>query len=79
MSKAQKKSAVRRKRAVSKESEADQQMFEQSPEEKLKDVREAEVKFADWALQRISQGEFRKNYYKLLKQYEEENGRMVKD
>ena len=54
-------------------------MFEQSPEEKLKDVREAEDKFADWALQRISQGEFRENYYKLLKQYEEENGRMVKD
>ena len=58
---------------------ADQQMFEQSPEEKLKEVRDKERQFADWALERVSQGEFRENYYKLLKQYEEENGRMVKD
>jgi hypothetical protein len=54
-------------------------MFEQSREEKLKEVRDKERQFADWALKRISQGEFRENYYKLLKQYEEENGRMVKD
>lgn len=54
-------------------------MFEQSQEEKLKEVRDKERQFADWALKRISQGEFRENYYKLLKQYEEENGRMVKD
>lgn len=54
-------------------------MFEQSREEKLKEARDKERQFADWALKRISQGEFRENYYKLLKQYEEENGRMVKD
>ena len=55
-------------------------MFEQSQEGKrLKEQREAEAKFATWALQKVSQGKFRKNYYKLLKQYEEENGRMVKD
>jgi len=55
-------------------------MFEQSQEgRRLKDVREAEAKFATWALQRVPQGEFRENYYKLLKQYEEENGRMVKN
>ena len=56
-------------------------MFEHSQrgEKRLRDVREAEAKFATWALQRISQGEFRENYYKLLKQYEEENGKMVKD
>ena len=54
-------------------------MFEQSQEEKLKEVRDKERQFTDWALKRISQGEFRENYYKLLKQYEEENGRMVKD
>tara|TARA_R100000231_G_scaffold124905_1_gene95227 strand:+ start:158 stop:343 length:186 start_codon:yes stop_codon:yes gene_type:complete len=60
--------------------EENQQMFEQSQGEKrLKDVREAEAKFATWALKRVSQGEFRENYYNLLKQYEEENGRMVKD
>jgi len=55
-------------------------MFEQSPEEeRLKELREADVKFADWALQRVLPGNFMENYYKLLKQYEEENGRMVKD
>ena len=54
-------------------------MFEQSPKEKLEEVRDKERQFTDWALQRISQGEFRENYYNLLKQYEEENGRMVKD
>ena len=54
-------------------------MFEQSREEKLKDVREAEANFATWALKRAPQGEFRENYCKLLKQYEEENGRMVKN
>ena len=54
-------------------------MFEQAPKEKLEEVRDKERQFADWALQRISQGEFRENYYNLLKQYEEENGRMVKD
>lgn len=55
-------------------------MFEQSQGEKrLKDVREAEAKFATWALQRVSQGEFRENYYKLLKLYEEENDILVKN
>lgn len=55
-------------------------MFEQSPkEEKQKEQREAEVKFADWALTQVSQGEFMENYYKLLKQYEEENVILVKD
>ena len=58
---------------------ADQQMFEQSQKEEGKELRDKERQFVDWALQRVSQGEFRKNYYKLLKQYEEENGRMVKD
>ena len=50
-----------------------------SREKRLKDVREEEAKFATWALKRVLQGEFRENYYKLLKQYEEENGRMVKN
>ena len=54
-------------------------MFEQSQKEEGKEQRNKERQFADWALQRISQSEFRQNYYKLLKQYEEENGRMVKN
>lgn len=54
-------------------------MFEQSQKEEGKEQRDKESQFANWALQRISQGEFRQNYYKLLKQYEEENGRMVKN
>ncbi len=55
-------------------------MFEQSQEGKrLEEVRDKERRFADWALKRVPQGEFRENYYKLLKQFEEENGRMVKD
>jgi hypothetical protein len=54
-------------------------MFEQSQKEKLDEVRDKERRFADWALKRVLQGEFRENYYKLLKQFEEENGRMVKD
>ena len=54
-------------------------MFELTPEEKQKEVRDAEVKFITWALKRVLPGNFRQNYYKLLKQYEEENGRMVKD
>ena len=54
-------------------------MFEQSRDEKLKEVRGKERQFVDWALLRVLPGEFRKNYYKLLKQYEEENGRMVKN
>ena len=49
-------------------------MFEQSAEEKrLKELREADVKFADWALQRVLPGNFMENYYQLLKQYEEEH------
>ena len=49
-------------------------MFEQSQKGKrLKDVQEAEAKFATWALKRVSQGEFRENYYQLLKQYEEKH------
>ena len=54
-------------------------MFEQSQKEKLDEVRDRERQFADWALKRVSQGDFRENYYKLLKQFEEENGRMVKN
>jgi len=57
-------------------------MFEQSQEGKrLKDVREAEAKFATWALKKVPQGEFRENYYQLLKQYEEEHDipKLVKD
>ena len=30
-------------------------MFEQSPKEKLEEVRDKERQFADWALQRVSQ------------------------
>jgi len=54
-------------------------VFEQSRDENLKEIRDKERRFADWALKRVSQGDFRENYYKLLKQYEEENGRMVKN
>jgi len=57
-------------------------MFEQSPEEeRLKELREADVKFADWALQRVLPGNFMENYYQLLKQYEEEHDipKLVKD
>ena len=55
-------------------------MFEQSQGEKrLKDVREAEAKFATWALKQVLPGNFRENYYKLLKQYEEENDILVKN
>ena len=54
-------------------------MFEQSQKEEGKEQIDKERQFADWALQRISQGEFRQNYYKLLKQYEEENVILVKD
>jgi|TARA_B100001059_G_scaffold208760_1_gene221259 hypothetical protein len=57
-------------------------MFEQSAEEKrLKELREADVKFADWALQRVLPGNFMENYYQLLKQYEEEHDipKLVKD
>ena len=55
-------------------------MFEHTQEgERLKNVREAEAKFATWALQRVSQGEFREKYYKLLKLYEEENDILVKN
>ena len=54
-------------------------MFEQSQKEEGKEQKDKERQFADWALQRISQGEFRQNYYKLLKQYEEENVILVKD
>ena len=50
-------------------------MFEQSPKEE----KEQNVKFADWALTQVSQGEFMENYYKLLQQYEEENVILVKD
>lgn len=54
-------------------------MFEQSQKEEEKELRDKERQFVDWALLRVLPGEFRKNYYKLLKQYEEENGRMVKN
>ena len=53
-------------------------MYEQLPEEEEK-RKEQNVKFADWALTQVSQGEFMENYYKLLKQYEKEYGRMDKD
>jgi len=32
-------------------------------------------KFANWALKRVPQGEFRKNYYKLLKEYKKKHGK----
>ena len=57
-------------------------MFEQSPDEKrLKELREADVKFAEWALQRVLPGNFMENYYQLLIQYEEEHDipKLVKD
>ena len=54
-------------------------MFERTPKEAENEVRDKERKFATWALTQVSQGEFRENYYRLLKQYEEENGRMVKN
>ena len=54
-------------------------MFEQSQKEEGKEQRDKESQFANWALEKVSRGEFRQNYYKLLKQYEEENGRMVKN
>jgi len=57
----------------------DQQMFEQSQKEEGKEQRDKERQFVDWALERVSRGKLRQNYYKLLKQYEEENGRMVKN
>ena len=53
-------------------------MFERS-QESVDEVRDRERKFATWALERVSQGEFRINYYNLLKQYEEENVILVKD
>jgi hypothetical protein len=46
---------------------------------KLTEERKKEVEFIDWALTKVSQGELRTNYYKLLKQYEKEYGRMDKD
>jgi hypothetical protein len=52
-------------------------MFERS-QESGDEVRDREREFATWALERVSQGEFRTNYYKLLKQYEEENVILVK-
>ena len=53
-------------------------MYEQLPEEEEKQ-KEQNVKFADWALTQVPQGKFMENYYKLLKQYEKEYGRMDKD
>ena len=53
-------------------------MFERS-QESGDEVRDREREFATWALERVSQGEFRINYYNLLKQYEEENVILVKD
>ena len=54
-------------------------MFEQSQKEEGKEQRDKERQFVDWALERVSRGKLRQNYYKLLKEYEEENGRMVKN
>ena len=54
-------------------------MFEQSQKEEGKEQRDKERQFVDWALERVSRGKLRQNYYKLLKQYEEKNGRMVKN
>jgi hypothetical protein len=54
-------------------------MFEHTPKGARDEVRDRERKFATWALKRVSQGEFRENYYKLLKQYEEENDILVKN
>jgi hypothetical protein len=57
----------------------DQQMFEQSQKEEGKELRDKERQFVDWALEKVSRGKLRQNYYKLLKQYEEENVILVKD
>ena len=54
-------------------------MFEQSQKEEGKELRDKERQFVDWALQQTSRGKLRQNYYKLLKQFEEENDRMVKN
>ena len=54
-------------------------MFEHTPKEARDEVRDRERKFATWALKQVSQGEFRENYYNLLKQYEEENDILVKN
>ena len=54
-------------------------MYEQLSKEENEKQKEQNVKFADWALTQVSQGEFMENYYKLLKQYEEENVILVKD
>jgi hypothetical protein len=53
-------------------------MYEQLPKEEEKQ-KEQNVKFADWALTQVPQGEFMENYYKLLKQFEEEYGRVDKN
>ena len=53
-------------------------MYEQLPKEEEKQ-KEQNVKFADWALTQVPQGQFMENYYKLLKQFEEEYGRVDKN
>ena len=54
-------------------------MYEQLPKEENEKQRKQNVKFAEWALAQVPQGEFMENYYKLLKQYEKKYGRMDKD
>ena len=44
-------------------------MLEQSRKEEEKELKDKESKFATWALTQVSQGEFRQNYYRLLKEY----------
>jgi hypothetical protein len=79
MSKAQRKSAVRRKRAVSQGVGGRPTNVRTIAKRGKKNKEIKNVSFLDWALTKVSQGELRQNYYKLLKQYEEENVILVKD
>ena len=54
-------------------------MYEQLSKEENEKQKEQNVKFADWALTQVPQGKFMENYYKLLKQFEEEYGRVDKN
>jgi hypothetical protein len=44
-------------------------MFEQLREEEEKELKDEEAKFATWALTQVPSGDFRENYYRLLKEY----------
>ena len=44
-------------------------MSQQLREVEEKELRDKESKFATWALTQVPHGEFRENYYRLLKEY----------